>query len=130
MFRCLDCGCLFEYPVHYKEQQGIFITRNGMDVLDVLVILGRKMIMNHLIDLRDGGSDDEILQYVKSEQFLSDLKVMLSACERLKEIEKDYELMKQKEAARQKTVQDVLSMLDEIKQDILLPKPEEGEVSE
>ena len=55
---------------------------------------------------------------------------MLSACERLKEIEKDYELMKQKEAARQKTVQDVLSMLDEIKQDILLPKPEEGEVSE
>lgn len=86
--------------------------------------------MNHLIDLRDGGSDDEILQYVKSEQFLSDLKVMLSACERLKKIEKDYELMKQKEAARQKTVQDVLSMLDEIKQDILLPKPEEGEVSE
>ena len=86
--------------------------------------------MNHLIDLRDGGSDDEILQYVKSEQFLSDLKVMLSTCERLKEIEKDYELMKQKEAARQKTVQDVLSMLDEIKQDILLPKPEEGEVSE
>ena len=86
--------------------------------------------MNHLIDLRDGGSDDEILQYVKSEQFLSDLKVMLSECERLKEIEKDYELMKQKEAARQKTVQDVLSMLDEIKQDILLPKPEEGEVSE
>ena len=101
-----------------------------MDVLDVLVILGRKMIMNHLIDLRDGGSDDEILQYIKSEQFLSDLTVMLSACERLKEIEKDYELMKQKEAARQKTVQDVLSMLDEIKQDILLPKPEEGEVSE
>ena len=86
--------------------------------------------MNHLIDLRDGGSDDEILQYIKSEQFLSDLTVMLSACERLKEIEKDYELMKQKEAARQKTVQDVLSMLDEIKQDILLPKPEEGEVSE
>lgn len=86
--------------------------------------------MNHLIDLRDGGSDDEILQYVKSEQFLSDLKVMLSACEKLKAIEKDYELMKQKEAARQKTVQDVLSMLDEIKQDILLPKPEEGEVSE
>lgn len=24
MFRCLDCGCLFEYPVHYKEQRGDF----------------------------------------------------------------------------------------------------------
>ena len=46
-----------------------------MDVLDVLVILGRRMIMNHLIDLRDGGSDDEILQYIKSEQFFRPAKL-------------------------------------------------------
>lgn len=86
--------------------------------------------MNHLIDLIGNGSDDEILQYVKSEQCASELKEMLSAVDRLKEIEKEYELMKRKEAARQKTVQDMLSMLDEIKKDILLPKKEEGEVSE